>query len=106
MTASWGPPAPPGSWAPPLPDHPRGTTVLVLGILSLTVWVTAPFAWVLGSKAKREIAASGQHWGNERDLEIGRILGMVLTLVGVAFAVVYAGLIVAMFAVFRRLATF
>jgi hypothetical protein len=73
------------------PEHPNGTTVLVLGILSISLLVTGPFAWYLGAKAKKEIAASGQHYANERDLEIGRLIGMITTIVGGVFALLMIG---------------
>ena len=61
-------------------EHPQGTTVLVLGILGFVVGVTAPFAWYMGSKALKEVWASGQHFSNEQNLNIGRILGIIVTL--------------------------
>ena len=73
-------------------EHPQGTTVLILGILGFFVGVTAPFAWYMGSKALKEVRASGQPVANEQYLTIGRILGIVVTLL-------YAVLIV-MFIVF------
>ena len=39
-------------------QHPQGTTILVLGILSLVVCgILGPFAWSMGNKALREINA-------------------------------------------------
>lgn len=38
------------------PEHPNSTTIGVLGLASLVVGLTAPIAWYMGSKAKREIA--------------------------------------------------
>ena len=39
-----------------LPEHPKATTVLVLGILSLAVCpVLGPFAWSMANTARREI---------------------------------------------------
>lgn len=61
-------------------EHPQGTTVLILGILGFFVAVTAPFAWYLGSKAMKEVRASGTTYSNEQQLNIGRILGMVFTI--------------------------
>lgn len=61
-------------------EHPQGTTVLILGILGFFVGVTAPFAWYMGSKALKEMRASGQHFVNEQYLTIGRILGIIVTL--------------------------
>lgn len=61
-------------------EHPQGTVVLVLGILGFLVGVTAPFAWYLGNKAMKEVRASGTSYSNEQQINIGRILGMVVTL--------------------------
>ncbi len=62
-------------------DHPQTTTVLVLGVCSLAVCgVVGPFAWVMGNRALREIDASqGQLTGRDM-VNIGRILGMVGTI--------------------------
>src|SRR5689334_20342922 len=64
---------------PALPQpHPQGTIVLVLGILGFVVTLCAPIAWYLGSKALKEIRASGARYSNEDLLRVGRILGMVV----------------------------
>lgn len=65
------------------PEHPQGTIVLILGILGFFTGVTAPFAWYLGSKATREIKASGIAYANETQIRIGRVLGIVVTLLTV-----------------------
>ena len=62
-------------------EHPQGTTILVLGIVGIFTAICAPIAWVLGSKARKEIAASGAHYSNEQNINIGRILGMVFTII-------------------------
>jgi hypothetical protein len=72
-------------------EHPQGTIVLVLGILAFFVGITAPFAWYMGSKAMKEIRASGVRYSNESQLNIGRILGMVLTIL---YAISLVGIIV------------
>ena len=75
-----------------LPEHPQGTTILVLGIVGLFVTICAPIAWYMGSKAQKEIAASGIRYANEQNINIGKILGMVLTIlaiVGLAIALVF-----------------
>lgn len=69
-------PAQPG-YAPP-PEHPRATTVLVLGILGLVLCgVIAPFAWVMGKSTLEEIDASGGRWGGRSSANTGYILGIV-----------------------------
>ena len=73
-------------------DHPQGTTVLVLGILSFFIGLCAPFAWYIGSKALNEIRASGLRYDNEQQIVIGRLIGLVITviaIVGVVFALVF-----------------
>ncbi len=62
-------------------EHPQGTTVLILGVLGIFTAICAPIAWVLGNKAKKEIAVSGVQYANEQNLNIGRILGMVFTII-------------------------
>jgi multisubunit Na+/H+ antiporter MnhB subunit len=74
-----------------LPEHPQGTAILVLGIVGLFVTICAPIAWYMGSKAQKEIAASGFHYANEQNIKIGKILGMVLTIlaiVGIVIAII------------------
>ena len=74
-------------------EHPQGTTVLVLGILGFFVVVTAPFAWYLGSKATKEIRASGAYYSNTQQINVGRILGIVVTLlygVGLLLVIIFA----------------
>lgn len=75
-----GPPAQPGygygGYAPV--DHPQATTVLVLGIVSLVVCgLAGPFAWIMGNRVVREIDASGGRWGGRSTANIGRILGII-----------------------------
>ncbi|WP_435772002.1 hypothetical protein [Nocardioides sp. SYSU DS0651] len=62
----------------PPPDHPKATTVLILGILSFAVCqLVAPFAWVMGGRVRREIAASDGQVGGHQMVTIGWILGIV-----------------------------
>ena len=68
----------PGGVPPWAPDHPDSATVLILGILGITVCqVVAPFAWVKGSRVKREIDASGGTLGGRSQVQIGYVLGIV-----------------------------
>jgi Co/Zn/Cd efflux system component len=78
----------PGQFAP---EHPQGTTVLVLGILGLFVPVVAFIAWYQGSKVEKEIQASGIYYANAGFIRVGRILGIVggiLTMVVAALLIV------------------
>jgi hypothetical protein len=72
------PPPPPGyGYAP---NHPRATTSLVLGILSLVVCgILGPFAWVIGGNTVKEIDASGGTLGGRGSAQAGKICGIVAT---------------------------
>lgn len=72
-------PQPYPGYASPAPDHPQGTLILVFGIAGFFVGILGPVAWVMGSRALREIRASGVHPPNEQQIVIGRILGIVVT---------------------------
>ena len=81
-----------GAYPPPAPNHPRATTVLVLGILGIVVCgLIGPFAWSMGNGVVREIDASGGRWGGRTEANVGRILGIVssvLLILGIVFVVV------------------
>ncbi|MBA8793256.1 putative membrane protein [Friedmanniella endophytica] len=99
-------PAGPGGYPPyggypvrPAYEHPQGTTVLVLGVLSLVVGVTAPFAWYYAVKAEREIRASGWTCTNSSHIQIGKILGIIGTvLLGLSaiFVIIYLVFVVSL----------
>ncbi|KAA1429030.1 DUF4190 domain-containing protein [Nocardioides antri] len=70
-------------------EHPKGTTILVLGILSLVCcgfWTGIP-AIIMGNKALSEIAA-GQY-AETSTVKIGRILGIIGTVLSVLGGIVY-----------------
>lgn len=79
-------------------EHPKGTTILVLGILSLVVCgVLGPIAWVMGNRAVREMDSTpGVAWSNRGNVTAGRICGMIgsafMTLTAI-FMVVAIGMI-------------
>jgi hypothetical protein len=102
------PPPPGGGYTPPPPigggefggqqgpvDHPKGMTVLVLGILSLVCCGPLGIvAWVMGNTALREIDAQPGRYSNRQLVQIGRILGIiggVLFLFALAWLVVFGG---------------
>lgn len=63
-----------------LPKHPQATTSLVLGILGVVLCgVLAPFAWVYGGRAVKEIDANPTVYGGRSEANAGRILGIVGT---------------------------
>jgi hypothetical protein len=103
-------PYPPGGPHPPSPgypgygyappDHPQTTTVMILGILGLVLCqVCAPFAWVMASRARKEIAAAPPgSYGPSTGVTVGYVLGIigtVLMVVAVLFLVVYFVVIIA-----------
>ena len=79
-------------------DHPKGMTVLVLGILSIVCCAPLGFvAWVMGNTALREIDAQPGRYGNRQLVQIGRILGIiggVLFLLGLLWVFLLGGLAV------------
>ena len=64
---------PPDGYPVP-PDHPRATTILVLGGLGL-----GPFAWVMGRRALKEIDSSGGSIGGRRKVWMGYVCGIIAT---------------------------
>ena len=79
---------PPGV-APPV-EHPKGTTVLVLGILSLVVCqLLGPFAWIMGNSAMAEIKRSHRPVSNRGSVQAGRICGMISTILMVGLIVLF-----------------
>ena len=70
-------------------EHPQGTLILVFGIIGIFSGIFAPIAWYLGNKAKKEIAASGAHYANESQINTGRMLGKVFTIIYIVVIVLY-----------------
>jgi hypothetical protein len=66
----------------PLPEHPEGTTILVLGALGFIFFPCGIIAWSMGNKALKEIRASGISYSNESNINVGKILGMVTSILG------------------------
>jgi hypothetical protein len=85
MSTNPPPPPPPlgptpGNWQQTSQvEHPDGTTILVLGILSLVVCgILGPFAWNMGNKALREMNADpGVVYRNRGNVTAGRLCGMI-----------------------------
>ena len=111
---NWGTPPPPNippghiapsayGWSAPPREHPNGTTVLVLGILSLVVCgILGPFAWVMGNHARREMDAQpGVNWSNRGTINAGRICGIV----GTCFLIAAALWLLLWIGIFASLAT-
>ena len=64
-------------------DHPQGTTILVLGIVGIFFTICAPIAWYLGSRALKEIKASGATYNNQQQIVIGRTLGIIFSILAI-----------------------
>jgi hypothetical protein len=81
------------------PDHPRATTVMVLGILGIVVCqVLGPVAWWMGKKTVDEIDASGGRLGGRGAAQAGYVMGIVgtvLLIIAVVFLVIYFVVIMA-----------
>jgi hypothetical protein len=70
-------------------EHPQGTTVLVLGILSIVLCqILGPIAWVMGNNAIAEIDANPAAYSNRGSVQAGRICGIVGTVL-LALVVLY-----------------
>jgi uncharacterized membrane protein YjgN (DUF898 family) len=73
-------------------EHPEGTTILVLGILSLVICgILGPIAWSKGNAALREIDANPGMYTNRGSVSAGRICGIiasVLLIVSAVFVVI------------------
>jgi hypothetical protein len=95
--AGYAAPPPPPGWAPQqpgmppfpvyaVPDLPKATAALVVGIVSvagmfmcLVPILGAPVAWVLGAQARKQIRNAPQQWGGEGRATAGMVLGIVGT---------------------------
>jgi uncharacterized membrane protein YjgN (DUF898 family) len=79
-----------GGYPPPyggLQEHPQGTTVLVLGILSLIICgILGPIAWVMSNNALADIDRNPGAYSNRGSVVAGRVCGIissVLLIIGV-----------------------
>lgn len=58
--------------------HPQGTLILIFGILSLVgITILGPFAWYMGNKALKEIDANPAAYSDRNNVNVGRILGII-----------------------------
>lgn len=79
-------------------EHPQGTLILVLGIVSIVLCqLTGPVAWIMGRKALREIDASRQPTTNRGQVMAGMICGIIGT-VFLVIAVLYVVFALVVFA--------
>lgn len=71
-------------------EHPRGTLIFVLGLLSiLGITILAPFAWVMGRRALREIDVNRPAYSNRGLVMAGYVLGIIGTILLALFAVLF-----------------
>jgi hypothetical protein len=87
---TYPPPYPPGPPNYGGGEHPQGTTILVLGILSLVLCSPLGIAaWVMGKRALAEAAAMGA--SNTSTIKAGYICGIIgtcLMIFGVVIAII------------------
>ena len=78
-------------------EHPQGTTILVIGILSLVVCgLLGPVAWVMGNNAIAEIDRNPAAYTNRGTVQAGRICGIVASAIVILGVIVF---VVAMIAI-------
>lgn len=63
-------------------QHPQAMTVLILGILSVTIFaLCGPFAWSMGRRTLAEIdAAPPMAYANRSEANVGMVLGIIGTI--------------------------
>jgi hypothetical protein len=72
------------------PRHPDALTAIVLGAASLLILpLLGPFAWHIGAKAGREMAAQPGRWSGDDLARIGMILGIVATVLCALFVLFF-----------------
>lgn len=80
-------------YGPPQVEHPKGTTVLILGILGIVACgLCGPFAWSMGNAAKADVDAAPGRYSNASNVQVGRILGIVssvILIIQVVFGVLW-----------------
>ena len=69
----------------PTQEHPQGTLILIFGIIGIFFSVFAAIAWYMGANAMSEIRASGVRFSNESNINAGRILGKIVTIIALVF---------------------
>ena len=90
--------APPGypQVAAVVPNHPRATLALVLGITGVAgapffcglTLLVSPFAWVIGHRALREVRASAGRLGGESAAQAGMVMGIIGSVLLVVLVIV------------------
>jgi hypothetical protein len=86
----------------PKPNHPQSTTAMVLGIIALAggflcvgiPLLAAPFAWVLGQRAKKQIDAEPERYDGRGQALAGQVMGIIGTILLVLAVVALIVLVV------------
>lgn len=82
-------------WRPAPPEHPQATLILILGILGLALCqVIAPFAWVMGGRARKEIVESGGTIGGQTQVTVGWALGIAGSIILIISALAVVAVVV------------
>jgi len=98
--AGYGAPQQPG-YGQTYPEESQATTILVLGILSLVLCqLFGPFAWKMGSTELAAIDAGRRSPKDRQNANIGRILGIVGTvMLGIVVAILLLYIVIAAIAI-------
>jgi hypothetical protein len=89
------PASPPASTRPPEMNKLESDAQLamILGIVAIVgFWITAPFAWWIGSKVNRRLEELGQPKNSNATL--GYVLGMIVTILGIIGFVIGMGIFI------------
>jgi hypothetical protein len=79
----------PAIWPAPA-GTPQGTLILIFGIVGIFISLFAAIAWYLGANAIKEIRATGIRYSNESNIDTGRLLGKIVTIIAlVGLAIVF-----------------
>lgn len=74
----------------PVPNAPRATVSLVLGILGIILCpICAPIAWAIGHSAEAEIDASGGRLGGRGLATAGKITGIIGTVLLILYVLAF-----------------
>lgn len=94
MTDQVNPPAPTATRGPAVQQDSEPQTILILGALGIVLVVTAPIAWFMGNRYLERCKKEGRQPDNAA--EVGRILGMAMTILWGALIAMYLALMVVM----------
>lgn len=84
----------PYAYQPMQPEHPSSGAIFGLGIASIFVWVTAPIAWYMGSKARKDIA-KGAPYRFPGLATAGWVIGIVYSVMMIVFIALMSFLVIA-----------